>query len=171
MKLLTFILVVVLNFAFTKAKSYIGKWGVYQGCSSTACCCPDKDSLVGITKGDSTGTLNMYIADGKWTSGCNDYGWKTDTMVNLPWDDSTDIDGTAGVKTTYKKIDGVTVTWTYYPLLTEASTDAEGVSKGDPIISVTVAQGTSASCSFILSSKLIAITSGILVIFFAILML
>jgi len=154
MKKYFFIFILLIHFTQIKSLSYVGTWGVYDGCNSR-CCCPAKGALVKITQSASN-ELRLVVEKGGW-SGCEAYGWKSGTPVLLPFDDKTHINLIDGVETSYNNINGESITWTWYPVIGEADDSADGVKKGDPIALITVKQGDITGCEFIISGEILKV--------------
>ena len=151
----------------SQALTYASTWGVYQGCAA-GCCCPSKNSLIKIEKSGKE-KMTLTIKKGEW-SGCEDYGWDNSHKLTLPWDDSTSIDIQAGVDTIYKDKQGNNVQWTWYPVISEAQEDAEGIKKGDPIAALTSRQGITSGCQFIIGGPILRVfISMIMIIIIAVL--
>jgi len=141
--------------------SFIGTWGVYQGCQS-GCCCPEQGALITLQDAGSD-KMTLTIEEGDW-SGCERYGWTSNTKLELPWDDGTNIDIIAGIATTYKDKDGESVQWIWYPIINESQEDAEGIKKGDPVAGLTSTQGSTKGCQFIISASVIKFGLGFLLL-------
>jgi len=156
-------LIALIGASYAKDATWVGTWGVVEGCAST-CCCPREGSLIKL---EDTGlhTMKLVIKKGVWT-GCGEYDWSASFELPLPWDDEIPNSVLSnGRDQTYQKSNSQNVVWTWRPALGVATESASGVKVGDPVGQMTYTiKGTSTTCTFMINANIIKVGFMLLLI-------